>query len=115
MLDFFDGVDIAGSVGLFWDPEANFWHNAATLYSAFGHDLLRRFRSVMLCCSLSCIYIVPLIRRTRDLFRLLLVIPFSMIYFPLYIAVSIFGTAIGIRSLLFPKKSDIRGWDTGSC
>jgi hypothetical protein len=36
-----------------------------------------------------------------------------MLYFPLYIFVSLFGTAIGIRSLLFPKPSDVRGWNTG--
>ena len=67
----------------------------------------------MLCCSLSCIYILPLIRRPRDILRLLLVIPFSILYFPAYIVVSLFGTAIGIRSLVFPKPSDVRGWNTG--
>ena len=113
VLDFFDGVDVVGSVGTFWDSQASFWRNVAKLNSAFESDLLRRFRSVMLCCSLSCIYIVPLIKRVRDIFRLLLVIPFSMLYFPLYIFVSFFGTAVGIRSLIFPKQSDVRGWNTG--
>ena len=113
VLDFFDGVDVVGSVGVFWDPQVSFWRNLANLTSAFESDILRRFQSVMLCCSLSCIYILPLIKRFRDVFRLLLVIPFSMLYFPLYIFVSLFGTAVGIRSLIFPKQSDIRGWNTG--
>ena len=113
VLDFFDGVDVVGGIGTFWDSQASFWRNVANLNSAFESDLLRRFRSVMLCCTLSCIYIIPLIKRVRDVFRLLLVIPFSMLYFPLYIFVSFFGTAVGIRSLIFPKQSDVRGWNTG--
>ncbi len=113
VLDFFDGVDVVGSVGVFWDPQASFWRNVINLAAATEGDIVRRFGSVMLCCSLSCIYILPLIKRVRDIFRLLLVIPFSMLYFPLYIFVSLFGTAVGIRSLLFPKPSDVRGWNTG--
>ena len=111
--DFFDGVDVVESVGIIWDRTLPLWRNIANLVSATEGDIVHRFGSVMLCCSLSCIYILPLIKRVRDIFRLLLVIPFSMLYFPLYIFVSLFGTAVGIRSLLFPKPSDVRGWNTG--
>ncbi len=111
--DFFDGVDVIESVGLIWNGDLPFWRNVANLAAATEGDIVHRFGSIMLCCSLTCIYILPLIRRVRDIFRLLLVIPFSMLYFPLYIFVSLFGTAIGIRSLLFPKPSDVRGWNTG--
>ena len=113
VLDFFEGVDVVGSVGLIWDSAQSFWKNIINLNAAFGADVLRRFGSVVLCCSLSCIYIFPLIKRGRDLFKLLLVIPFSMLYFPCYMVVSLFGTAIGVRSLVFPKKTDTCAWDTG--
>lgn len=113
VLDCFDGVDPVGSASLIWDKTLPLWHNLANLCAAFEADALRRFGSVMLCCSLSCIYILPLIRRPRDILRLLLVIPFSILYFPAYIFVSLFGTVIGIRSLVFPKPSDVRGWNTG--
>ena len=113
VLDCFDGVDPVGSASLIWDKTLPLWRNLANLCAAFEADALRRFGSVMLCCSLSCIYILPLIRRPRDILRLLLVIPFSILYFPAYIVVSLFGTVIGIRSLVFPKPSDVRGWNTG--
>ncbi len=114
VFDCFDGVDLVGSASLIWDDTLAFWRNFANLCTAFEADALRRFGSVLLCCSLSCIYILPLIRRPRDIFRLLLVIPFSILYFPAYIIVSLFGTAIGVRSLLFPKARDVRGWNTDS-
>ena len=112
VFDFFDGVDLVGSAGLIWDGQSSVWRNICNLNAAFGADLLHRFGSVVLCCGLSCVYILPFIRRLRDVPRLLLVIPFSMIYFPAYIVVSLFGSAIGIRSLIVPKKSDVRAWKT---
>ena len=113
VLDFFEGVDVVGSVGVIWDSSLSFWKNIVNLNAAFGADVLRRFGSVVLCCGLSCVYIFPLIKRAGDVFKLLLVIPFSMLYFPCYMIVSLFGTAIGIRSLVFPKKTDTCAWDTG--
>ena len=75
-----------------------------------GRDLLRRMLGSGLCCLLSTVYIFPLIRRPRELWKLLLVFPFSLVYFPAYILVSLFGIATGVRSLRRLLPSDVRGW-----
>ncbi len=75
-----------------------------------GRDLLRRMLGSGLCCLLSTVYIFPLIHRTRELWKLLLVFPFSLIYFPIYILVSLFGIVSGLRSLRRLLPSDIKGW-----
>lgn len=113
VFDFYDGVDLTGSPGKIWNNDLRLIENIANLNAAFGKDLLWRFGSMALCCGLSCVYILPLMRGIRDAAKLLLVVPFSMIYFPMYIIVSFFGTAKGVRSILFPRASDTRGWDTG--
>lgn len=76
----------------------------------YGRDLLRRMLGSGLCCLLSTIYIFPLIKRPRQIWKLLLVFPFSLLYFPAYIIVSLFGIANGIRSLRRLLPSDVRGW-----
>jgi cellulose synthase/poly-beta-1,6-N-acetylglucosamine synthase-like glycosyltransferase len=76
----------------------------------YGRDLLRRMLGSGLCCLLSTVYIFPLIRRPRQCWKLLLVFPFSLLYFPGYIVVSLFGIANGLRSLRHLLPSDVRGW-----
>jgi len=76
----------------------------------YGRDLLRRMLGSGLCCLLSTIYIFPLIKRPRQIWKLLLVFPFALLYFPAYIIVSLFGIANGIRSLRRLLPSDVRGW-----
>jgi hypothetical protein len=75
-----------------------------------GRELLRRMLGSGLCCLLSTVYIFPLIRRPRQSWKLLLVFPFSLLYFPAYIVVSLFGIANGLRSLRRLLPSDVRGW-----
>jgi poly-beta-1,6-N-acetyl-D-glucosamine synthase len=75
-----------------------------------GPDLLRRMLGSGLCCLLSTAYIFPLIHRPRELWKLLLVFPFSLVYFPAYILVSLFGIAAGVRSLRRLLPSDTKGW-----
>ena len=71
---------------------------------------LRRLARAGLCCFFACIYIPPLIHRPRDIWKLLLALPYSLIYFPVYMVVSLFGTAKGIRSLIHPKAADTHAW-----
>jgi cellulose synthase/poly-beta-1,6-N-acetylglucosamine synthase-like glycosyltransferase len=80
------------------------------VFAFYGRDLLRRMLGSGLCCLLSTVYILPLIRRPRDLWKLLLVFPFSLVYFPAYIVVSLFGIVAGLRSLRHLLPSDIKGW-----
>jgi biofilm PGA synthesis N-glycosyltransferase PgaC len=47
----------------------------------------------------SLLYVVPLINQWRDLTRLALIIPFSLIYFPLYIAAAGLGFAVWFMEL----------------
>ena len=75
-----------------------------------GRDLLRRMLGSGLCCLLSTVYILPLIRQPREIWKLLLVFPFALLYFPAYIVVSLFGIATGVRSLHRLRPSDVKGW-----
>jgi len=76
----------------------------------YGRDLLRRMLGSGLCCLLSTVYILPLIRHAREIWKLLLVFPFALLYFPAYIVVSLFGIATGVRSLHRLRPSDVKGW-----
>lgn len=57
----------------------------------------------------SLVYIVPLISRVEDLVRIVLIIPFSMGYFPLYVLVSLVGFLFWFISLRTLKKGE-RAW-----
>ena len=76
----------------------------------YGRDLLRRLLGSGLCCLLSTLYVLPLISRPRELWKLLLVFPFSLLYFPAYIVVSLFGILTGVRSVRRLLPSDVKGW-----
>ena len=107
---FFDGIDIVPSFQATWHSDIPFFQNLLNLNHATGLDILRRLGSIALCYIPSFIYIIPMIHRKIDIWKFALVIPFSILYFPSYIIVSLFGMAIGIRSLLKPKAADTKGW-----
>jgi cellulose synthase/poly-beta-1,6-N-acetylglucosamine synthase-like glycosyltransferase len=58
---------------------------------------------------ISIIYVIPLINRTSDVAKVLLIFPFSLIYFPLYLLVIYLGVAVGIYKLTVLKKGK-RAW-----
>jgi len=41
-------------------------------------------------------YVIPTIKKPKEIYKLLYVIPFSLIYFPIYSITAIIGFAIGI-------------------
>lgn len=106
----FEGIAIGESIALFWNEDLTFARNFINLNRAFGLDVLRRLARAGLCCFFACIYIPPMIHRARDFWKMILALPYSLVYFPVYIVVSLFGTAKGIRSLIRPKAADTRAW-----
>lgn len=87
-----------------------FWNSLGQLYSACGADVARRVGQNAAFCLLPMVYVLPLVQRTRDLLKLLLVIPFSFAYFPVYIAVSIVGIVVGVRRVHQMSPRALRGW-----
>jgi biofilm PGA synthesis N-glycosyltransferase PgaC len=57
----------------------------------------------------SLIYVIPLISRVEDVVRIVLIVPFSMGYFPLYVVVSLLGFLFWFFSLR-TMKQDQRAW-----
>ena len=108
--DLFDGIEIVPSFHATWKEDVTLLQNIINVNGAVWRDLFRRLCSIALCYIPSFIYIVPMIHRKRDVWKFILVIPFSILYFPAYIIVSFFGMAIGIRSLFKPKAADTCGW-----
>lgn len=84
-------ADMVGdmSVGAVWD---------ATLLT-YGPILLAKLVAGIGFSLFSLAYVIPTISRTDDLARLLLFVPFSMGYFPLYLLVSVFGFAFWFVAL----------------
>jgi biofilm PGA synthesis N-glycosyltransferase PgaC len=82
------------------------------LYAVYGADLLKRLVGSGAFCFLSTIYVLPLVQRSKDALNLLLVIPFSLAYFPAYIVVSMIGILIGLGRLRRPAAgaAPVRGW-----
>ncbi len=107
---FFENIDIAGGLNLAWHADLSLGQNLLSVLSSTGWDLLRRLLSVILCCLPSFLYIIPMIQRWTDIWKFLLAIPFSLVYLPVYMFVNFIGLLVGVRSLLFPKKSDTQGW-----
>ncbi len=107
---FFENMDIAGSLNLVWNPDLSVAKNLLAVVTSAGVDILRRTISVVFFCLPSFLYIMPMIQRWMDVWKFLLAFPFSLIYLPVYMFVNFIGLLIGIRSLLFPKKSDTQGW-----
>ncbi len=58
----------------------------------------------------SVVYIIPLITRGQDILKLLLVIPFSLGYFPLYALVSVFSMAYFLFALRPRLRGRERAW-----
>lgn len=108
--DLFDKIEIAQSLENTWNSSLPWHQNLLNVNTSVGSDILRRLSNIAICYVPSLIYIIPLVHRMRDIWKFVLVIPFSLIYFPAYIFVSVFGMAKGIRSLLLPMKSDTQGW-----
>ncbi len=82
----------------------------AQVYASCGTDLVKRIVQSGAFCLFSTIYVLPLVQRSRDVLKLLLVIPFSLAYFPAYILVSLIGIAIGLRSLKWLNPAAVKGW-----
>lgn len=82
----------------------------AHVYASYGTDMVKRVLQSGAFCLFSTIYVLPLVQRTRDVLKLLLVIPFSLAYFPAYILVSLIGIAIGLRSLKWLNPAAVKGW-----
>ncbi len=107
---FFENIDIPAGFDLAWNAELSLGENLLAVLASAGWDILRRLLSVILCCLPSFLYIIPMIQRWTDAWKFLLAIPFSMVYLPVYMFVNFIGLLVGVRSLLFPRKSDTQGW-----
>lgn len=106
----FDKIEIVQSFDATWSGSQSFWQNLIAVNTAVGADVFRRLMGIGLCYIPSFIYIIPMVRTWCDIWKFILVVPFSLIYFPVYMVVSLCGMAIGIRSLLVPKNKDTQGW-----
>ncbi len=78
------------------------------LFQNIGYE--KRLIAAFCACLPGFFYVSPMIQRWQDVWKLLLSIPFSLIYLPIYMVVNFMGLLIGIRSLLFPKKSETQAW-----
>ncbi len=96
-----DVATMAGSmpVGAVWD---------ATLLS-YGPILLTKCAAGIGFSLFSLMYVIPTISRSDSIARLLLFIPFSMGYFPIYLLVSLFGFTFWFVTLRQIGKKD-RAW-----
>lgn len=108
----FESVDFGEDVIELWNDSHTVWQNLVNINAIFGRDIFTRLGRLALCLSFTSVYVFPLIRSIRDIFKLLLVIPYTLIYFPAYTILSFFGIYRGMRSVFFPKKSDTCGWKT---
>jgi biofilm PGA synthesis N-glycosyltransferase PgaC len=75
----------------------------------YGPELMRNVYFTLCFMMLSGVYVLPLIRRKRELVKLLWIVPFSLAYFPMYALVS----ALGIMCFLFKQReltAEARGW-----
>lgn len=107
----FDGLEITNSFNSTWNNTLPFYQNLLNVNAATFQDIWRRLVGIAICYIPSFIYIIPLVRCWKDAWKFILVIPFSIFYFPLYMIVSLFGMAIGVRSLIIPKRKDTIGWE----
>lgn len=82
----------------------------AQLVALCGPGLWRRVLFNGAFSLLSIIYVLPLVRRSRDLLNLLLFIPFSFAYFPAYIVISLVGFGVGLHRLQRVAPESLRGW-----
>lgn len=106
----FDKIEIVQSFDATWKGSQPFLQNLIDVNTAVGVDIFRRLMGIGLCYVPSFIYIIPMVRTWKEVWKFILVVPFSLLYFPVYMVVSLFGMAIGIRSLLVPKNKDTQGW-----
>ena len=68
------------------------WNEIAkAMVSIYASDLLATLLPALAFSLISVIYVVPLIKRLRDLILVLMVVPFSLAYFPLYAITSVLG------------------------
>lgn len=109
---FFESVDFGEDVIELWNLSQPLWQNLVNINTVFGRDIITRLGRLALCLLSAVVYVLPLIGRPREVLKVFLVIPFSLVYFPVYIVLSFFGMYRGARSILFPKKSDTSGWKT---
>jgi poly-beta-1,6-N-acetyl-D-glucosamine synthase len=88
------GEDIAGMLGQM--PLGRVWDAA---WLAHGPAMLAGVASAIGFSLFSLVYVIPTISRANDLLRLLLVIPFSVGYYPLYLLASVLGFAFWFAAL----------------
>lgn len=75
----------------------------------YGSLLAAKLIGGLVFSSFSLIYVVPTISRVEDWVRIGLIVPFSMAYFPLYLAVSLVGLVFWFSSLRRLPTSE-RAW-----
>lgn len=75
----------------------------------YGPEVMRNVLFTLCFMMMSIVYILPLIRRKREVVKILLIIPFSLTYFPMYAVVS----AVGIVWFLLNRHrfdEEARAW-----
>lgn len=80
------------------------------VYASFGGNLFGNLLRGGIFCLLPTVFVLPLVRKARDLFKLFLVFPFSLAYFPVFLVVSFFGFGIGLKRLNELNREDARAW-----
>jgi poly-beta-1,6-N-acetyl-D-glucosamine synthase len=99
----------------FWDlyielsKTLGFLLGLKTIGLAYSYGLLNKILLKLSFVFFSVPYVIPLIKKVRNLPRLLLVFPFSILYFPLYAIVAVMGIFIGF--IRYPNlKRGERAW-----
>lgn len=75
----------------------------------YGDTILRNMISKSWFMLLSLPYVIPLIKRYQDRYKILLLFPFSLIYIPLYTIVWLIGAIVGIKRYR-ELKPWVRAW-----
>ncbi len=110
IIDAFDRVDIIKNFEQTWSNDTTFIQNIMNVFATAAIQLCEMLVSVFICYIPTFIYVVPMVHKWKECWKFLLVIPYSVIYFPIYMIVSLFGSAKGIRSLIVHKSKDTQEW-----
>lgn len=119
ILGFFFAINLVKQIVFFTNlaEEFSILYNAATLLITFrvmgliyGSLLLKKLLSTLAFTFFSLPYVIPLIKKPREIWKLSYIIPFSIIYIPILTVISAIGTFKGIFVYRSLAKQKQRGW-----
>ncbi len=76
---------------------------------SYGGQIIKNFLSMVYYSAFAIPYVIPLMHKFKDIYKILYVLPFSIIYYPIFSLISIMGFVKGILAFRKMKKNE-RAW-----